>query len=293
MKTTRFLFTLLCALLSATGGLAQDGVAEEDLPVIPYFQSSAFNTPVLTDWENQSTEDIAQFYLADAQATIRTAVVDVSDSIVGAQQDLEAFLGTTLDEPIYNEKVNLADGTWAVLVYQVDENTTASAMARQNEGRSFVVSFVENNPDVTIIMATVAHTDDSDADNPLLEMGSAVEAFTSASADDLSDPETIALPSGEWTIQTNDTVSVMGWIFGNDSYLAVADGDIANLPELANAYNTTLLGFFITPDNGFYLILGLTVSLGTLAILLLSIILRSRGLEKDLAVIQQLAQDDT
>jgi len=293
MKTTRFLFTLLCALLSATGGLAQDGVAEEDLPVIPYFQSSAFNTPVLTDWENQSTEDIAQFYLADAQATIRTAVVDVSDSIVGAQQDLEAFLGTTLDEPIYNEKVNLADGTWAVLVYQVDENTTASAMARQNEGRTFVVSFVENNPDVTIIMATVAHTDDSDAANPLLEMGSAVEAFTSTSADDLSDPETIALPSGEWTIQTNDTVSVMGWIFGNDSYLAVADGDIANLPELANAYNTTLLGFFITPDNGFYLILGLTVSLGTLAILLLSIILRSRGLEKDLAVIQQLAQDDT
>jgi len=198
-----------------------------------------------------------------------------------------------LDEPIYSDKVNLADGTWAVLVYQVDEDTTASAMARQNEGRTFVVSFIESNPDATIVMTTIAHSDDSDANTPILEIANAVESFTSASADDLTDPEIITLPSGKWTLQTDsDTVSAMGWIFGNDSYLAVADGDIDNLPELANAYNTTLLGFFITPDNGFYLILGLTVSLGTLAILLLSIILRARGLEKDLAIIQQLAQDD-
>ena len=293
MKTTRFLFAIVWVILGVTGVIAQDGVAEEDLPVVPYFQSSAFNAPVLEGWENQSTEDVAQFYRAEAQATIRTAVVNNGDSVAGAKQDLEAFLGTTLGEPIYNDKVNLADGTWAVLVYQVDEDTTASAMARQNDGRSFVVSFIESNPDVNIFMATIAHSDDSDADNPVLEIGTAVETFTSTSADDLSEPETIDLPTGKWTLQTDgDSVTALGWIFGNDSYLAIADGTVDNLPELANAYNTSLLGFFITPDNGFYLILGLTVSLGTLIILLMSIILRSRGLEKDLAVIRQLAQDD-
>jgi len=292
MKTTRFLFPLLWAILSIFGVNAQD-VAEEDLPVVPYFQSKMFNAPVLDGWENQSTENIAQFYLADAQATIRTAVVNNGDSAVGAKQDLETFLGTTLDEPIYSEKVNLADGTWVVLVYQVDENTTASAMARQNDGRSYVVSFIESNPNVSVYMATIAHTDDSDENNPILEIGTAIETFTSASIDDLSDPEIVILPTGEWTQQTNgDNVTGLGWIFGNDSYLAVADGAIDNLPELANAYNTTLLGFFITPDNGHYLILGLVISLGTLIILALSIILRARGLQKDLAVIQQLTQDD-
>jgi hypothetical protein len=292
MKITRFLFVVLWTVISIIGVIAQDEATEDELPVVPYFQSSAFNAPVLDGWENQSTDEVAQFYLADAQATIRTAVVNVNDSVVGAQQDLEAFLDTTLDAPMYSEKVNLADGTWAVLVYQVDEVTTASAMARQNEGRTFVVSFIESHPDAQVYMTTIAHNDESDANNPILEMGTAVEAFTSVSANDLSDPETITLPSGEWTQQTNETVSVLGWIFGNDSYLALADGAIDDLPELANAYNTTLLGFFITPDNGFYLMLGLVVSLGTLAILLLSIILRARGLEKDLTVIQQLAQDD-
>lgn len=292
MKTTRFLLALLWAMLTVFAGVAQ-GESEEELPVISYFQSQIFNVPVLDGWENQSTDDLAQFYHADAQATIRTALVNVSDSIVGAQQDLEDFLGSELDEPIYSDKVNLADGTWAVLVYQVDDNTTASAMARQDEGRTFVVSFIESNPDVSVIMATIAHTDDSDEDDPTLEIVTAVESFTSISADDLTDTETIMLPSGEWTIQTNgDDVTAMGWIFGNDSYLAVADGSIDNLPDLANAYNTTLLGFFITPDNGGYLMLGIVVSLGTLAILIFSIFWRARNLEKDLAVIQQLVEDD-
>jgi hypothetical protein len=292
MKTTRFLLALLWAMFTVFVGVAQD-VSEEELPVIPYFQSQTFNVPVLEDWENQSTDDIAQFYHADAQATIRTALVNVNDSIVGAQQDLEDFLGSELDEPIYSDKVNLADGTWVVLVYQVDDNTTASAMARQDEGRTFVVSFIESNPDSAVIMATIAHTDDSDEDNPTLEIVTAVESFTSISADDLTDTETITLPSGEWTIQTNgDDVTAMGWIFGNDSYLAVADGSIDDLPDLANAYNTTLLGFFITPDNGGYLMLGIVVSLGTLVILIFSIFWRARNLEKDLAVIQQLVADD-
>lgn len=293
MKTTRFLLALVWAVITVFGVIAHDGEEDEEEHVIPYFQSQTFNVPVLDGWENQSTSEIAQFYHADTQATVRTAIVNTGDSIVGAQQDLETFLGHEVDDPIYNDKVNLADGTWAVLVYQVDDTTTASAMARQNEGRTFVISFIESNPDAKVFMATIAHTDDSNAGDPTLEIATAVETFTTASVDDLTAPETMVLPSGEWTMQTHsDDVSAMGWIFGNDSYLAVADGSIDNLTDLANAYNTTLLGFFITPDNGGYLILGLVASLGTLLILVFSIFWRARNLEKDLAVIQQLVQDD-
>ncbi len=289
MIHTRYILALLWTIISVFGVMAQDD--EEELPVIPYFQSYAFNVPMLEDWEDQSTEDIAQFYLADTQTTIRTHVVDNPDSISGAEQDLKAFFDSELPDPIYSEKVNLSDGTWAVLVYQIDDETTASAMSRQADGRSYVISFIESNPDVEIIMATIAHADADQAD-ATPELAIAVETFTSTSADDLSNPETITLPSGEWVMQTADSVSTLGWVFGNDSYIAVADGEIDNLPELANAYNTTLLGFFVTPNNGNYLALGLAVSLGTLGILLFSIWWRARNLQKDLAVIQQLAEDD-
>lgn len=289
MTYTRFLLTLFLAIFSVISVIAQD---EEDLPVVPYFQSTAFNVPVLDDWEDQSADNIAQFYQADAQATIRTTVVNETDAAAGAQQDLEALLGTELDTPTYSEKVNLADGTWTVLVYRVDEDTTASAMARLDEGRTFVISFVESNPNVEIIMATIAHAEDSEQDDPTPEIATAIETFTSASVDGLTDPETMTLPSGEWTSQSVDDVTVMGWVFGNDSYLAIAAGKIDNLPELANAYNTSLLGFFVTPDNSGYLALGLSVVLGTLALLAFSIIWRARNLQKDLAVIQQLVADD-
>lgn len=289
MVQTRYILAILWAIISVFGVMAQED--EEELPVIPYFQSYAFNVPILEDWEDQSTEDIAQFYQADTQVTIRTHVVDNRDSIAGAEEDLQAFFDSELPDPIYSEKVNLSDGTWAVLVYQIDDETTASAMSRQADGRSYVVSFIESDPDVEIIMATIAHADTAQ-ETAIDEMSIAVETFTSTSADDLSDAETMILPSGEWVMQTADSVSTLGWVFGNDSYIAIADGEIDNLPELANAYNTTLLGFFVTPNNANFLALGLAVSLGTLGILLFSIWWRARNLQKDLAVIQQLVEDD-
>ncbi len=288
---TRYLLALLWAILGVIGVLAQDEATDSELPIIPYFQSYAFNTPVLEGWDNQSTDTIAQFYLPDAQATIRTNVVYETDSIVAAEADLTAFFETELPEPTYSEKVNLADGTWAVLVYRLDDDTTASAMARVDGGRSYVISFIENNPDVEITMVTIAHGDD-DQNDPTPEIAVALEALTDIDPTDLSDPETMILSSGEWTRQTTDSLEAMGWVFGNDSYLAIVEGSIDNFSDIANAYNTALLGFFVTPDNTSYLILGLVVSLGTVALLLLSIWWRSRSLQKDLAVIQQLAEDD-
>ena len=288
---TRYLLALLWIILGVIGVLAQDEVTDSELPVIPYFQSYAFNTPVLEGWDSQSTDTIAQFYLPDAQATIRTNVVYETDSIVAAEADLTAFFEVELPEPVYSEKVNLADGTWAVLVYRLDDDTTASAMARVDGGRSYVVSFIEDNPDVEITMVTIAHGDD-DQNDPTPEIAVALEALTDIDPADLDDPETMILSSGEWTRQTTDSLEAMGWVFGNDSYLAIVEGSIDNFSDIANAYNTALLGFFVTPDNTSYLILGLVVSLGTVALLLLSIWWRSRSLQQDLAVLQQLAEDD-
>lgn len=291
MKFLRLILIGLWLSITIIGVIAQE---DEELPVVPYFQSSAFNVPILETWEDQSTDDHAQFYHPAEEVTIRTAFVSGDDSIAGAKTDLEAFLGTTLADPVYSDSVNLADGTWAVLVYQVDDATTASAMAKRDDGRVYVVSFIESNPDAEIVMATIEHTEDSPEDDPSVEIATLVNLFTDSTRNAPENMETIELLSGEWHLQSyGDNITAMGFIFGNDSYLALANGAIDALPELANAYNTTLLGFFITPDNSGYLVLGLAVVLGILFILAFSIVWRSRSLEKDLAVIQQLASDES
>lgn len=280
----RLAAALLWTCLATCSLLAQD-------ETVPYFQSPAFNAPILEGWEDQSSESIAQFYQPAAQAIIRTRVIRADSAVTAAEQDLQAWLGKPVEAPIYQDKVNLADGTWAVLVYQIDEETTASVMARQNEAGAAVISFVEDHPAVRIIMLTIAQDDDAQ-DSPKAEMDAALEAFSLSHGADASEPQTVTLPSGEWLLQSSETATVMGRVFGNDSYLAIAAGDGDNLPELANAYHTSLLGFFVTPDNSDFLRLGLAAVFGILGVLLFSFFWRGRNMQKELALVQELAREE-
>ena len=88
------------------------------------------------------------------------------------------------------------------------------------------------------------------------------------------------------------SAAAMGMVFGNDSYVALQEGQLGELPALAEAYNRTLLGFFITPDNSGYLALGLAVVAVILGTLVFSFFWRSRGLQKDLAMIEELAREE-
>ena len=127
--------SLVSILIFATVALAQD-----DQDTMPYIQSSAFNAPLLEGWENQSGDDFVQFHDAEAHATIRTALVDYGEPVAAAASDLRRAFGLDLDEPIYQGKVNLADGTWNVLVYEPDTVASASVMARRAGSQTVVIS---------------------------------------------------------------------------------------------------------------------------------------------------------
>ena len=255
-----------------------------------YFQAAAFNAPIIAGWEDQSSENVAQFHQATAQATIRTAIVRADDAVSGVEQDLRAWLDGDIDAPIYQNKVNLADGTWTVLVYQIDGGATASIIARPSESGIIVISFIETQPNARIIMATIAQGDESQGDGKA-EMAAALEAFEIADAD-FGEAETITLSSGDWLRQSSATAAVMARVFGNDSYVALAAGDIEHLPELADAYYTSLSGFYITPDTSAFLWLGLAAAFGILGMLLFSFVWRERGLQKELALLRALVKDD-
>ncbi len=286
MKPAITIAALLCALL--TIGLVS---AQDDEAKTPYFQSRSFNAPILAGWENQSGEDFAQFHWAEASATIRTAIVPLDDISDAVGADLSEAFGIAVGQPIYRDKVNLADGTWSALVYDVDEATTASVMARLASAGTLVISFVEQDPAARIALLTMAQTDDA-LDDPTPEIAIAVESIAGRSLSELTRAESVLLPSGEWTVYAGEAMSAMGMVFGNDSYIALREGAPGDLAALADAWNRTLLGFFITPDNSQYLALGLAVVFVILGALVGSLFWRERGLRKDLALLEQLAGED-
>ncbi|MCY3834518.1 MAG: hypothetical protein OXG85_16010 [Chloroflexi bacterium] len=247
--------------------------------------------PILEGWDDQSGEDFAQFHQAEARATIRTAIAPAAEALDAAGAELSATFGFDLDPPVYQGRVNLADGTWHTLVYDIDAETTASVMARQDGGRGVVISFVERDAAARTLMLTIAQADDSLADaSP--EIAIALESLAGLSLSELQRADSQTLPSGEWTVYAGESVMAMGMIFGNDAYVALQMGEAGDLAALAEAYNRTLLGFFITPDNSQYLALGLAVVFVILAALVGSLYWREKNVQKDLALLRELARED-
>ena len=78
--------------------------------------------------------------------------------IAAAKKDLSDAFGIEVGEPLYRDKVNLADGTWTALIFEPDAKTTASVMARKVQTETVVISFVESDPVGRIFMATVAQS---------------------------------------------------------------------------------------------------------------------------------------
>ena len=277
---------MLLALLAVTAALAQD---EDD--TVAYARTSGFNVPLLEGWEDQSTDEIAQFHLPAAQATIRTALTQANDPLAGARAELADLVGAALGEPVFAHKVNLADGTWHSLVFDIDADTTASAMARGSDAGIVVISLVESMPEARTLMLTLAQEDDSQAE-ATPEMALALERLAGTTLGNLDDMGSVNLPSGNWRVFERADLRVMGLTFGNDSYVALQEGAAVELAALADAYNRTLLGFFITPDNSLYLALGLAVSFAILGGLLLSFWWRQRTITQDLALLQALDEDE-
>lgn len=262
--------------------------AEDDGSAVPYVQTSTFNVPLLEGWENQSSEDFTQFYYPSARAFIRTALVRLDDVIAAAKMDLSDAFGIEVGEPLYRDKVNLADGTWTVLIYEPDARTTASVMARKVQTETVVISLVESDPVGRIFMATVAQSGGTRPDAKT-EIDLAVRKLTFPRPS-FEEHRTLTLPSGDWTHYSGRRYTAMGLVFGNDSYVAIAELAGDTLPLLADAYNRTLLGFFVTPDNTRYLMLGLAATAIVLFGLIFSFVWRARNLRKDLELIDELAQ---
>lgn len=287
MKLIRVTVIVLCLLLISGGA----GGSDHD-ETVPYLRTGGLNVPVLAGWENQSTDEFAQFFLAEYKATIRAAILSLEDPLAAAQAELASRLDVETGPPVYSGKVNLADGTWQVAIFEPDAETSASFMARRVGERAVVISFIERDESNRILMLTMAQEGEARG-SAHGELVAATDLLMSPLLGEHGSVSEVALSSGTWVLYPGAGHTRTGMVFGNDSFMALATGPIGvEIVTLADAFFTVLLGFFITPDNSGYLALGLAVVFAILGGLVLSFGWRARNLEKDAALIQQLAQAD-
>ena len=139
------------------------------------------------------------------------------------------------------------------------------------------------------MMLTIAQTGDA-RENAASEIDLALSLLASNKAADLVETTALSLPSGEWTRVAAMASSQWAWFLAMTVILLLARARQRTCRSFADAYNRTVLGFFVTPHNSGYLALALTASFSILALLILSFFWRSRNIQKDLELIESLNQ---
>lgn len=280
--------------------LAQDA-SEDDLPEIEVFRSSTgYNVPVveLDGWDNQSEGRTALFVNEALNATINVVSVNTLDDDEAIATAITDLIEPELpDEPFYTGRVGLLNGTWTQTIYQIDD-LTISSLALVRSRSTFVVTLVEASPDYEayqLIIRTPRIENDegelvADFEAGVAEAATTLALFT-AEPDAMTSPE---LPGGEWLEFQYETGTIVGFEFEDTTYtytMQVVGGDTSGAENIAQAFDIVFLGFFITPNNDEFLYLGLAISLGIFALLIASFVWRYRNAQRDLELIEQLAED--
>lgn len=289
-------FLLLLMMLAVVPFVSAQDEAETEGATIPYFQTGIMNVPVpQTGWVDQSEGDVALFVNEDLSATIRVQPVEdtllVEEAISLA---LAPLLDEDLPEPVFEGRVALNTGNWYQQHYEMgDTSITAAATLRGD--RTFVILFWEDNPDYQVVhfIQRTPLTDSSEADFP----DAIAAAEVALGGEDFSqEPDTteeVSLISGNWSLlMYPDGQQLYAVEDGSVTYATLVTGEAVDSAQLADGFFTVFEGFFTTPDNSEFLLLGLAFFAIAMGGLLVSFWLRYRGARKDMAVVEQLAEEE-
>jgi hypothetical protein len=271
----------------------------EELPEIPYFRaSSSFNVPVLQleGWQNQSTPDDALFVNDALSAQIHVTAVRTLVDVEAIQTVVASLYDGEIGEPLRESRIGISNGTWTQQVFSADDTSISSfALVSVSSDKTFVVTLIEDSPDYNAHYLAIrspqidAETTDFAggidlAVQTLLGEGSSFELV------DHSDLTVLGLPSAQNQYSTaNSELSVFAQEFDDITYATISTGDIESATQLGEAMETVFLGFFITPDNSDYLYMGLAVVAIIFGALIGSMWLRYRNVQKDMALVEELA----
>ncbi|MCA9902798.1 MAG: hypothetical protein KC547_02985 [Anaerolineae bacterium] len=287
---------LLCSLLLLAGGALahgdeEDG-AEDAANVLTFYThpTERFNVLIPPGWQNvvNSSYALLRNDAIGAQIYGLTAATTAVDEAVAEALTLAELPQAA--ESSAGDAGQLAFGPWQQRTYTFDNDTTATVFVQQRDSKSYVLLYVSASAVQPLIMRT---------ETPLADEASARAALTSAltalgrsdAVIDSVSADSEANNSFSATLTIDDTPFSAS--IHRDS-LTTADiviGPGASVAEANEDIFTIVRDFFVTPDNGSYLILGLVVAFGLMGLFLLTLWLRQRNLERDEAALRTLMQN--
>jgi hypothetical protein len=289
------LILLLVLLLFAFASQAQ----EEETEDIPYLQlGSNFAVPALPAWEHVVEGETALFTNRDLEAQIYVAAHDSQDIVAMLPVAIAKIYQGELPAPIYSNRIAPNNGTWEYRLYDI-EDMSVSAYGMLKSNRVYTVVFVENSAEYEAyqlaIRSSVADAA-GQAIRQVLDEASlrAIESLypESFEANQLSVETSYPAEGTEtWLLSDYENgPATAAYLNDNIIYVTLVEGDSSLAPELSNAFDTVFLGFVITPNNSEYLYLGMAFAGSIMLILVGSMWLRYRSLQKDLQTLEQLAE---
>ncbi len=308
MKRLSMSIRLLCLFLLVVAGSVQaQETMTEDGETIPYYRSDDnFNVPILGgNWDNGSTDDVALFVNDDLNVTLHMMAIDTLDATEALRTAVTTLVDDDLPDPNIDRRIGLPDGTWLQHVYELD-TATVTAMALIRSDRTFVATLLDENPSFDVIALPVrTPLPDFEEGDPVPTAdvldGIHVTLETYLGTESTAEPEaveTITLDSGDWVRASytidDEAITIYGYQFRNFTYSVVATGttDTDALADIANAFEIFFLGFFYSPDNLEFLLLGLAFTIACVVALLGSMYLRHRNAQKEFELVEQLTEQD-
>jgi hypothetical protein len=283
---------LLVLLLFAFASQAQ----EEEIEDVPYLElGHNFAVPALPAWEHVVEGETALFTNRDLNAQIYVAAYDSQDILAMIPIAIATVYQGEIPAPIYSSRIAPKNGTWEYRLYSI-EDTSISAYGMLKSNRVYVVVFIENSADYEAYQLTVRSSVADASGQAVREVidEASFKAIQSIYPDFFGVIQEAIYPAegnDAWVLgEYPNTLATASYLNDNIVYVTLVDGDSSIAPELSNAFDTVFLGFVITPNNSEYLYLGLAFASSIMLILVGSIWLRYRSLQKDLQTLEQLAE---
>jgi hypothetical protein len=254
------------------------------------------NVPIpQAGWEDQSEGDVALFVNESLSATIRVQPVETLLIEEAIPLALEPLLDAELPEPTFEGRVALNTGNWYQQHYDIgDMSITGVSILRGD--RSFVILFWEDDPDYSAshyILRTPLTEGSAEPDFAAAVEQAALALGGEELTEEPSSTEEIVLISGDWALfNYADGAQLYAVEVDRSTYATLVRGESEDVAQVVDGFFTVFEGFFTTPDNSEFLLLGLAFTTIAIGGLLVSFLLRYRGARKDMAVVEQLADEE-
>ncbi len=297
-------FLLLLLLLLPLSLRAQDGettetapadtagAAEAETTAVPesgaryYNERTRIGAPIPEGWEDTSTGDVARFSRGNFDIFIIRVEAETAEA--GIIAGLEQIIAGFDTSPQSTGTVNLANGTWTQQVYQPDDITTITALGQVYDGDDYVIAFLDRDPDLQVQMLIVP------GDDPQA-VAAIRQAFDPAfdRAPDSSTPLGENAVLNSYRLDDGSMLMVQAQVRGGFTLVALERGAAGSVPQVGGAFYEVLLGFFVTPENLSYLLLGLVAITLIVGLFVASLILRYRSAQQDLRLVAALRADES